>query len=109
MDKIKNISKSEILVLKDQLLYHEQQIASKTLVQNEHVSITLFSFDKDEEISTHESNGDAFVTILDGIAQITIDNIKYVLHENESIIMPAKHPHAVYAIEKFKMLLVIIF
>jgi Uncharacterized conserved protein, contains double-stranded beta-helix domain len=109
MDKIKNISKSEILVLKDQLLYHAQQIASKTLVQNEHVSITLFSFDKDEEISTHESNGDAFVTILDGIAQITIDNIKYVLHENESIIMPAKHSHAIYAIEKFKMLLVIIF
>lgn len=109
MDKIKNINKAEVLALKDQISYQAQQIVSKTLVQNEYVSITLFSFDKGEEISTHESNGDAFVTILDGAAQITIDDTKYELHADESIIMPAKHPHAVYATEKFKMLLVIIF
>lgn len=109
MDKIKNINKSEILVLKNQVAYQEHQIVSKTLAQNDYVSITLFSFDKGEEISTHESNGDAFVTILDGTAQVTIDGIKYVLHEGESIIMPAKHPHAVYAAEQFKMLLVVVF
>ena len=68
---------------------------SRTLAQNAAVSVTLFSFDKGEEISTHESGGDAFVTCLDGVGEITIDGVKYELHEGESIVMPAKHPHAV--------------
>ena len=79
------------------------------MAQNEHVSITLFSFDKGEEISTHESHGDAFVTCLDGIGEITIDDKKYELHEGESIVMPANHPHAVLGKEQFKMLLVVVF
>ena len=73
------------------------------------MSVTLFSFDKGEEISTHESGGDAFVTCLDGVGEITIDRVKYELHEGESIVMPAKRPHAVMGKEKFKMLLVVIF
>ena len=109
MEKIKNIDKSEVLVLKEQVAYQKNQIVSKTLAQNEHVSITLFSFDKGEEISTHESNGDAFVTCLDGVGEITIDDQKYELHEGESIVMPAKHPHAVLGKEQFKMLLVVVF
>lgn len=109
MEKIKNIDESEVLVLKEQVAYQKQQIVSKTLAQNEHVSITLFSFDKGEEISTHESGGDAFVTCLDGVGEITIDDKKYELHEGESIIMPAKHPHAVFGKEQFKMLLVVVF
>ena len=109
MEKIKNIEKSEIFVLKEQITYQKNQIVSKTLAQNEHVSITLFSFDKGEEISTHESGGDAFVTCLDGVGEITIDDKKYELHEGESIVMPAKHPHAVLGKEQFKMLLVVIF
>lgn len=109
MGKMKNIDKSEVLVLKEQVAYQKQQIVSKTLAQNEHVSITLFAFDKGEEISTHESGGDAFVTCLDGVGEITIDDKKYELHEGESIIMPAKHPHAVLGKEQFKMLLVVVF
>ena len=109
MEKIKNIDKSEVLVLKEQVSYQKQQIVSKTLAQNEHVSITLFAFDKGEEISTHESGGDAFVTCLDGVGEITIDDKKYELHEGESIVMPAKHPHAVFGKEQFKMLLVVVF
>ena len=109
MVKIKNIDKSEVLVLKEQVAYQKQQIVSKTLAQNEHVSITLFAFDKGEEISTHESAGDAFVTCLDGVGEITIDDKKYELHEGESIVMPAKHPHAVLGKEQFKMLLVVVF
>ena len=97
------------MVLKDQVSYQEGQIVSKTLVQNEAVSITLFAFDKGEEISTHESDGDAFVTCLDGTGEITIDGVKYELHEGESIVMPAKHPHAVYGKEQYKMLLVVVF
>ena len=79
------------------------------MAQNGYVSVTLFAFDKDEEISTHESDGDAFVTCLDGVGKITIDGTDYQLHEGESIVMPAKHPHAVYAQEQFKMLLVVVF
>lgn len=96
MSIMKNINKAKVMVLKDQVSYQEGQIVSKTLVQNESVSITLFAFDKGEEISTHESGGDAFVTCLDGTGEITIDGVKYELHEGESIVMPAKHPHAVY-------------
>ena len=107
--KMKNISKSEVLVLKDQISYQEGQVVSKTLAQNPALSITLFSFDKGEEISTHESDGDAFVTCLDGVGKITIDGVEYLLHEGESIVMPAGHPHAVYGQEAFKMLLVVVF
>ena len=107
--KIKNISKSKVLVLKDQISYQQGQVVSKTLAQNDAVSITLFSFDQGEEISTHASGGDAFVTCLDGEGKITIDGQAYVLQEGKSIVMPAGHPHAVYAQEQFKMLLVVVF
>lgn len=78
-------------------------------MQNGAVSITLFAFSKGEEISTHESGGDAFVTCLDGKGKVTIDGTEYFLTEGESIVMPAKHPHAVYGEENFKMLLVVVF
>ena len=73
------------------------------------MSVTLFSFDKGEEISTHESSGDAMVTCLDGVGRITVDGVEHILHEGESIVMPARHPHAVYGQEQFKMLLVVVF
>ena len=109
MDGMKNISKAEVLTLRDQVAYQSGQVVSRTLAQNEHVSITLFSFDKGEEISTHESSGDAMVTCLDGVGRITIDGVEHILHEGESIVMPARHPHAVYGQEQFKMLLVVVF
>lgn len=109
MAGMKNINKAEVMVLKEQVAYQDRQVVSKTLAQNEHVSVTLFSFDKGEEISTHESGGDAFVTCLDGVGKVTIDGVEYILNEGESIVMPAKHPHAVFGQEKFKMLLVVIF
>lgn len=109
MQGIKNMDKAVILNLKDEVKYQDGQVVSKTIHQDEHSSITLFAFDKDEEISTHESSGDAFVTCLDGTGKITIDGKEYILNEGQSIIMPAKHPHAVYGQEKFKMLLVVVF
>ena len=109
MDGMKNISKAEVLTLRDQVAYQSGQVVSRTLAQNEHVSITLFSFDKGEEISTHESGGDAMVTCLDGVGRITIDGVEHILHEGESIVMPARHPHAGYGQEQFKMLLVVVF
>lgn len=109
MDGMKNISKAEVLTLRDQVAYQSGQVVSRTLAQNEHVSVTLFSFDKGEEISTHESGGDAMATCLDGVGRITIDGVEHILHEGESIVMPARHPHAVYGQEQFKMLLVVVF
>lgn len=105
----KNIEKSTVLKLKEQVDYSDGQVVSKTLVQNAAVSVTLFSFDKGEEISTHESGGDALVTCLDGVGIITIDGKEYLLSEGDSIVMPARHPHAVYAKERFKMLLTVVF
>ena len=108
-EPMKNIVKGEALILKEQVDYQPGQVVSKTLAQNDAVSVTLFSFDKGEEISTHESGGDAMVTCLDGVGRITIDGVEHILHEGESIVMPARHPHAVYGQEQFKMLLVVVF
>ena len=106
---MQNIDKAAVLTLKEQVAYQPGQVVSKTLAQNDAVSVTLFAFDKGEEISTHESGGDAMVTCLDGVGRITIDGVEHILHEGESIVMPARHPHAVYGQEQFKMLLVVVF
>ena len=65
--------------------------------------------DKGEEISSHESEGDALLFALDGIGKITIDGNEHFLHKGEAKVMPAKVPHAVYAKERFKMLLTVSF
>lgn len=109
MTGIKNLDKSTVLHLKEQIAYQPGQVVSRTLAQNEALSVTLFYFDKGEEISTHESSGDAFVTCLDGVGRITIDSVNYELREGDSIVMPARHPHAVFGQEQFKMLLVVVF
>lgn len=106
---MKNIFKKEVLKLKDQINYQDGQVVSKILIQNNKVSITIFSFEKGEEISTHKSDGDAMVTVLDGVGKITIDDTVYTLKEGETIIMPAGHQHAVEGLERFKMLLVVTF
>ena len=72
MSSLKNIEKSTVLTLKEQVAYQPGQVVSKTLAQNEALSVTLFAFDKSEGISTHESGGDAFVTCLDGTGRITM-------------------------------------
>jgi len=110
MDKyIKNIDFSTVLSLAEQVNYQEGQIVSKTLSQNKNVSLTVFAFEKGEEISSHESDGDAMVIALDGVGEITIDGDKFPIKSGETIIMPSKKPHAVFATEKFKMLLLVIF
>jgi len=109
MDAIlRHISARTVLDLADQVAYQPGQIVSKTLVQNQAVSLTLFAFDKDEEISTHEAGGDALVTVLDGTGQITIDGTPYAVAAGQSIIMPAQVPHAVLALAPFKMSLLVI-
>ena len=77
--------------------------------QNSAVSITLFAFAKGEEISTHDSEGDAMVTVLEGTGEFTVGGIKHQVKAGEALVMPAKIPHAVYAVEAFKMLLTVVF
>lgn len=106
---MKNYDIATVLTMKEQVAYQPGQVVSKTLAQNDAVSVTLFAFDKGEEISTHESGGDALVLCLDGEGRITVDGVEHILHEGESILMPACHPHAVFGQERFKMLLVVVF
>lgn len=90
-------------------MIHEGQIVSKTLAQNPYVSITLFAFAKGEEISTHDSTGDAMVLVLEGTGQFSVDGSEYSLKAGETLIMPANKPHAVFAKEAFKMMLTVVF
>ena len=105
----KNIAKKEKLELKSLVDYQDGQVVSKTLVQNDYVSVTIFSFDKGEEISTHASGGDAMVTVLEGTGRFTIGGDVFILNEGETIVMPKDVPHAVCGEEKFKMELVVSF
>lgn len=105
----KNIEKRKILLLKDQVEYQTGQVVSKIIVQNALISITIFSFDKGEEISSHESSGDAMVTVLEGTGRFTIGDDVFILTEGKTIIMPKGIPHAVYGEDKFKMLLMVSF
>lgn len=105
----KNIEKQTKLQLKDQIDYQPGQVVSKTLVQNDTVSMTIFSFDKGEEISTHAAGGDAMVTVLEGTGRFTVGDEVFSLNEGETLIMPKDIPHAVYGEEKFKMQLTVSF
>ncbi len=105
----KNIEKEAVLNLKDEVSYSEGQIVSKTLVQNEKMSMTLFAFEKGEEISTHAAGGDAMVTVLDGTGKFTVGGKEHFLSCGETLIMPKDIPHAVYGEERFKMLLTVSF
>lgn len=106
---IKNIDFKKALLLESLVEYQTGQVVSRTLAQGKPVSLTLFAFDKGEEISSHSSSGDALVYILDGKAEITIGDEKFQLTKGETIVMPAGIPHALFAVEKFKMFLVVVF
>ncbi len=103
----KNIDKQTKLNLKDLVDYVQGQVVSKTLVQNDSISMTVFSFDKDEEISTHAAGGDAMVTVLEGKGKFTVGGEVFYLEAGETLIMPKDIPHAVYGEERFKMQLIV--
>ncbi|HWT74611.1 MAG TPA: cupin domain-containing protein [Mobilitalea sp.] len=107
--KMKNIEVAKLLKLEDEVSYQKGQVVSKTLVQNKNVSITLFSFDKGEEISSHSSDGDAMVSVIDGTGRFTVGDETFLVSKGETLIMPNQVSHAVYGEEQFKMLLTVIF
>jgi quercetin dioxygenase-like cupin family protein len=106
---IKNIELSKVLEMEALVEYQKGQVVSRTLAQGKNLSLTLFAFDKGEEISSHSSGGDAMVYILDGEADITIGENVYNVKKGETIVMPAGIPHALFAKEQFKMFLVVVF
>ena len=107
--RLKNIEVSKVLKLEDEISYQKGQVVSKTLVQNKSVSMTLFSFDQGEEISSHSSDGDAMVAVLDGTGRFTVGDEVFILNKGETLIMPNQVAHAVYGEEQFKMLLTVVF
>ena len=109
MAYIKNIEQDTVLSLAGQVEAQPGQIVSRTLAQNRAVSVTLFAFAQGEEISTHDSIGDAMVTVLEGTGRFTVGGEAHLLSAGESIVMPAGVPHAVFGQERFKMLLTVVF
>jgi len=107
-EMIKNVAKSVIHTTNDLIEYAEQKVVSRTLAQNDYLTLTLFAFAAGEGISSHASTGDAMIQILDGEAQITIGSEKYNVGSGQMIIMPANIPHAVDALKPFKMLLTVV-
>ncbi len=105
---IKNITVAEPLTLTDLVDYQEGRVVSRTFLQTNVTSLTLFAFDKGEGLSSHTAAGDAFVQILDGEALITIGGKDVTVKAGEVVVMPANVPHSLQARERFKMLLVVV-
>lgn len=106
---MKNIDFDKVLKLDEEVQYHKGQIVSKTLQQNDKVSMTLFSFSKGEEIGSHDSSGDAMVMVLDGKGKFIVGEKEHIVEKGQTLIMPKKVPHTVIAKENFKMLLIVVF
>lgn len=102
------LSKIQKQKLIDTINYQESGIVSKQIIKNPNGNITLFAFDQNESLSEHTSPFDAFVYLLEGEMEIKIGNEIFNLLNGDIIIMPANIPHGLKAIQKSKMLLVMI-
>jgi quercetin dioxygenase-like cupin family protein len=102
-EKLKDVS-----ILQDLIDYQSGSVVSKTLVEKDNGTITLFAFDKGEGLSEHTAPFDALVYIFDGEGEIIISNQSHNVKRGEMIMMPANDPHALKANERFKMMLVMI-
>lgn len=99
---------SQVLGINELIEYQEGAIVSKELVKKDAGTVTLFAFDKGQGLSEHTAPFDALVQVLEGTVEIRISGEPYRVKEGEMIIMPANDPHSLQAVEKFKMMLVMI-
>lgn len=99
---------TESYILADMVDYQEGSVVSKTIINKKTGTVTLFAFYKGQGLSEHKSSYDALVQILEGKAEIKISGKPHTLIKGEIIIMPANEPHALTAIDDFKMLLTMI-
>jgi len=88
--------------------YQDGSIVSRTIIDKEAGTVTLFAFDEGQGLSEHTAPFDALVLILDGEAEVTVSQQPHRLTQGEMIIMPAGQPHSVKALKKFKMMLTMI-
>ena len=100
--------KSELLHIAELVTYQDGSVVSRQITKADAGNVTLFAFDKDQELSEHTAPFDALVHILDGDAEIKISGKAYNLNTGDAIIMPANEPHALRALTRFKMLLTMI-
>ncbi len=100
--------KSKALNIADLLEYQEGAVVSREIIRKETGTVTIFAFDKGEGLSEHSAPFDAMVQIIDGTALITIGGKENTVQTGEMIIMPANVPHALHAVEKYKMILTMI-
>ena len=100
--------KGKIFSYNKSINYAEKAVVSKHILKKETGNISLFAFDKGEGLSEHTTPFDAVVFIVDGKADIKLEGVSNILEAGESIIMPANIPHALIAVEKFKMVLTMI-
>ncbi len=98
----------EILDLDSLLDYQEGAVVSRMLLNKKIGTVTLFSFDKGEGLSEHTAPFDALVYVLEGKVEIIISKKPYVLEKGQMITMPANDPHALNALERFKMMLIMV-
>lgn len=94
--------------LVDLVDYQEQAVVSKTVIEKKTGTVTVFAFDQGEGLSEHTAPFDALVYVLDGEGEITISSTPVIVKQGEMLIMPANKPHALKAVKKFKMMLVMI-
>lgn len=100
--------KGKVLKTADLIEYQDGSVVSREIIRKDTGTVTIFAFDKGEGLSEHTAPFDAMVQIIDGKAEITISGNKNVLETGKMIIMPANEPHALKALEKYKMVLTMI-
>lgn len=98
----------QVIELGELVKYQPGAIVSRTLVDKDAVTLTLFAFDKDQTLSEHTSPHSAILQVLEGSTKVTLDGKGYDLDQGESIIMPANVPHGIEATNKFKMFLTMV-
>ena len=103
-----NTEHSKVLKLMEMVNYQDGTIVSKTLINKNKGTVTLFAFDKDQALSEHTAPFDALLQVIEGNVEVKISGEENHLKTGEMILMPANVPHAVKAIEKFKMMLIMI-
>ena len=99
---------SNVFRFPEKVDYSPEGIISKRVIDRPVGTVTLFSFDQGQRLSTHSAPYDAMLQVIEGKAEIIINEVQFILATGETIIMPAGIPHAVNAMEKFKMVLTMI-
>jgi quercetin dioxygenase-like cupin family protein len=100
--------RGEVRSLSSLVEYQDGAVVSRTLLKQPKGTVTLFAFDRGQELSEHTVPHDALVQLLDGEAEIKIAGAPHRLKEGDVLLMPGNEPHAVRATERFKMILTMI-